>query len=191
MPHLPYVLKYSCNTIKRIYKNVCTFDRSSFREKRMLFCWMQNSRHLFIRQNYTTLTGSVPPAGVCLIVLGKGKVSPGLNYLSTTSWRLTGEWRYISANLGLGTIIWRRVVILTPRPLYSRGNYPQYPSYRRLGSPQDRFGPYGEYKISCPCRESNFVFDNIIRHYAYACVACWSRPRVYWLPRTQGRVDEY
>jgi hypothetical protein len=50
-----------------------------------------------------------------------------------------GEWRYSSTILDLSTK-WRWVVSFTPRPLYPRGNRPQYPLNRRLGEPQSRSG---------------------------------------------------
>jgi hypothetical protein len=51
--------------------------------------------------------------------------------------------------LWLGTR-WRRVVCVTPRPLYSQGKSPWYPSYRRMGGPQSRSERGGEGKNSQP-----------------------------------------
>jgi hypothetical protein len=62
------------------------------------------------------------------------------------AWRHTGEWRYNSTILDLGTR-WRRVVNFTPRSLYLREYRPRYP----LDGPQSRYGLYGEVKnISMP-----------------------------------------
>jgi len=49
---------------------------------------------------------------------------------------------------------WRRMVSLTPRPLYLRGKNPWYPLNRRLGGPQSRSGRSDREKsLHCPCRE--------------------------------------
>jgi hypothetical protein len=37
-----------------------------------------------------------------------------------------------------------QMVIITSRPLYSRGNCSRYPQYRRMGGPQRRSGHYEE-----------------------------------------------
>jgi hypothetical protein len=50
-------------------------------------------------------------------------------------WKRTGQWRYSSTFLDLGTI-WRWVVSFTPLPLYLRGKGLQYPLDRRLGGAQ-------------------------------------------------------
>jgi hypothetical protein len=63
------------------------------------------------------------------------------------SWRLTGEWRYSSTILDLGTR-WRWVASFMPRPLYPRGNSRRYPLDRWLFRPQGRPGPSGVEKKS-------------------------------------------
>jgi hypothetical protein len=64
------------------------------------------------------------------------------------------EGRYSSITLDLSTR-WRWVVSFTPRPIYSRGNRPLYPLYRRLGVFQSRSGRCGEEEKPCPYRELN------------------------------------
>jgi hypothetical protein len=65
-----------------------------------------------------------------------------------------GEWKYSSSILDLGTR-WRWVVSFTARPLYPRGEDPQYPLDIRRGGPQSRYRRRGVEKISCSCRQSN------------------------------------
>jgi hypothetical protein len=60
-----------------------------------------------------------------------------------------GEWRYTSTILKLG-IRWMTVVSFTPQSLYSRGNSPGYPLYRKMGKPQSWSGRCGEDKILIP-----------------------------------------
>jgi len=60
-------------------------------------------------------------------IMGSGGVAPRILNLSPT---------------------WMWVVSFTYRSLYSRGNIPRYPLYRRLGGPQSWYGRGGEEKIS-------------------------------------------
>jgi hypothetical protein len=84
----------------------------------------------------------------------KRKVVPVLNSLSAMPWRHSGEWRYSSTILDLGTR-WRWVVSLTLQPLYPPGNRPRYPLDRRLGGSQCQSGRCGEEKHILPSKESN------------------------------------
>jgi hypothetical protein len=69
-------------------------------------------------------------------------------------WRHTGEWRYSSTFLYLGTR-WRWEVIFTPRPLYPRVKGHRYPLDRRLSWPQSRSTRCGEGINFLPYRGSN------------------------------------
>jgi hypothetical protein len=55
------------------------------------------------------------------------------------------EWRYDSTILDLGTR-WRRMVGLSPQPLYPQEKSPWYALHRRLVCPQSRSGCNGEEK---------------------------------------------
>jgi hypothetical protein len=95
----------------------------------------------------------------------KEKIVPVPNYLSTVSWRLIAELRYISTILDLGTK-WKRVVSFKPRPLYRRGDIPRYPLYRRLGGTQNRYGSCGvEKNIFPPAGNRTPVVQPVARSY--------------------------
>jgi hypothetical protein len=65
----------------------------------------------------------------------KGNIVPAFNYLSTTTWRHIGEWRYSCTMLDLDTS-WRWVVSLKPLPLYLQRKRPQYPLSRSWVGPR-------------------------------------------------------
>jgi hypothetical protein len=79
----------------------------------------------------------------------KGNIVPLLNWLSTTSWRRKGEWRYSATILDLGTRF-----RFKPWPLYPRRKSPR--TYKTGGCVDPRAGLDSvEEEISCPYRESN------------------------------------
>jgi hypothetical protein len=73
--------------------------------------------------------------------------------------RRTGEWRYSSTILDLGTC-WRWAVSFTPRPLYPRECRRRYPLDRRLGGPQSRFGRCGEERNLVPLKLTHLLHVN-------------------------------
>jgi hypothetical protein len=85
------------------------------------------------------------------------------HWLSTTSWRRIGEWRYGSTIVNL-CIGWWWAIILTPLPLYTR-----YPLGKRVGGPQSRAERCGVKKICCPCRESNMTVQPEAPCPSYIC----------------------
>ena len=60
--------------------------------------------------------------------------------------------------LNLGAI-WRCVVSLTPRLVFSQWKSPHYPLNWRLGRPQGRSGHFGEGRNLLPLQESNHDFS--------------------------------
>jgi methylglyoxal synthase len=74
--------------------------------------------------------------------------------LRDMSWRRVGEWRYSSIVLKVGTR-WKEVVSFTPRPLYSQGKGPWYPSVAGKVGLRTGLDAVEKIQTSCPCLESN------------------------------------
>jgi hypothetical protein len=114
---------------------------------------------LCVFQSTLNIIFMVLPSAVILFkyyISGKDRVVPVLNQLSTTTWILMVEWRYISIIFDLGTI-WRLVVSFTPRPHYPRENSQRYLLDRMLNGSQRRSGCYGGRETFYSCWELNPV----------------------------------
>jgi hypothetical protein len=64
------------------------------------------------------------------------------------------EWRYSSTIFNFNAR-WKCVLTITPLPLYTWKNSPQYPLHQRLSSDTADQDATEKRKNSCPCQESN------------------------------------